>query len=258
MHDPKESATVELLENIFNKVLFRTRDDVFVNSQQPPSLESRKLCDIVIKYPVQGTSTPQILCFVECKRAKTTQPYSLRLVEQQAIDYCQVYLQSRKHLNFVYAVTACGAHVRLWKYSQGDEWLQGFWAGDEQASWPNYKDVGVDEDAKLITKGFDHMLATPPELMEGQSYSTYGTLEPVKGKGKQTDPRDQLDSSQSSNPKPLCEVQVSRQLVQDQEAWSFHLNGQTYNTWSSEWRKATIKESPAWFHPEHYAYCKDG
>jgi hypothetical protein len=194
----------------------------------------------------------------KCKRAKTTQPYSLRLVEQQAIDYCQVYLQSRKHLNFVYAVTACGAHVRLWKYSQGDEWLQGFWAGDEQASWPNYKDVGVDEDAKLITKGFDHMLATPPELMEGQSYSTYGTLEPVKGKGKQTDPRDQLDSSQSSNPKPLCEVQVSRQLVQDQEAWSFHLNGQTYNTWSSEWRKATIKESPTWFHPEHYVYCKDG
>jgi hypothetical protein len=31
MHDPKEHATIELLENILNKILFKDKADIFVN-----------------------------------------------------------------------------------------------------------------------------------------------------------------------------------------------------------------------------------
>jgi hypothetical protein len=176
MHDPKEYETVELLENILNKVIFRDVDDAFVNFQQPPGMHSNKACDIVIKYIQSGTFETKILCFVECKRAKKTTPYDLRLVEQQALDYCKEYLEGDPGVPFIFACTGCGAHLRLWKYSRGEKSFHGFWAAYTPAAWEHYKDVGIDADANDIHLGFKKMLVLGPELREGQEVSTYGSL----------------------------------------------------------------------------------
>jgi len=138
MIDAKEHATTELIENIFNKVIFRDNDDVFINSQQPPWDESRKACDIVIKYAIEGSYDLNILCFVECKRTKKTTPYDLGVVENQALRYCAEHLQQNSGVPFVYACTACGAHLRLWKYAEGTGSLQGFWCGSTVADWASY------------------------------------------------------------------------------------------------------------------------
>ena len=182
----KEHATTELIENVLNKVIFRNNDDVFINSQLPPWDESRKACDIVIKYAIEGSYDLNILCFVECKRTKKTTPYSLGLVEKQALQYCAEYLHQISGVPFVYACTACGAHLRLWKYSPGTGSLQGFWNGNTPADWASYKDIGVDADARIIQQAFDHMLSMPPNLAAGQDYESYGSEHSGKGKGKES------------------------------------------------------------------------
>ena len=126
LHDVKEYETVKLLENIFNKVIFRERDDVFVNSQQPPGLHSRKACDIIIKYVASGSFMPKILCFIECKRTKKTSDYFLKKIEKQALVYYKEYLRAYSNLEFIYVYTAYGAHLRLWKYSKDNEDMVSF------------------------------------------------------------------------------------------------------------------------------------
>jgi hypothetical protein len=116
---------VELLQNIFNKVVFRNMDDVFVNSQQPPGISSRIACDIVINHLASGSLLPKILCFVEVKLAKNTGDYSLNTMETEALDYCEEYLKANPDIKFVHSCTAYGARLKLWKYSKGDEKMIG-------------------------------------------------------------------------------------------------------------------------------------
>ncbi|KAI9791926.1 MAG: hypothetical protein M1835_008162 [Candelina submexicana] len=252
MHDPKEYQTVELLENIFNKVILQEREDIFVNSQQPPGIKSNKSCDIVIKYVESGTFFTKILCFVECKRSKKTTEYDLRKVEQQALDYCKEYLESDGDLPFVFACTACGAHLRLWKYSQGDDNFQGFWGGFSLASWENYKDVGIDADAVEIRQALEHMLVTGPELREGQDFSAYASVQ--EGKGKQT------ADSQAQIPVPG--VGQAAQLVvatsyesNGNTAVAFALNGEQKRTWLSDWSRGQSQNGrPLCYHKGFNVY----
>lgn len=175
MHDPKEYETVELLEDIFNKVVWRNHDDIHINSQQPPGIQSGKACDIVVKYNDEH-GEKRILCFVECKRTKNVTPYRLNEVEDQAFSYCKDYLASEPNLDFVYACTACGAHIRLWKFERGTDAFGIFWGSPNKGSWVDYKDVGVDEDAREIQKCLSFMTSMSPELQEGQSYSQIGSM----------------------------------------------------------------------------------
>ncbi|KAK2778754.1 hypothetical protein FQN53_001651 [Emmonsiellopsis sp. PD_33] len=242
MHDPKEYQTVELLENIFNKVIFRDNDDVFVNSQQPPGMHSNKACDIVIKYTAAGSFKTKILCFVECKRSKKTNPYDLREVENQARQYCEEYLASDPGLPFVYVCTACGTHLRLWKYERGSESLQGFWGSFSPAAWGEYKDVGIEADAKTILLGFDQMLALGPELREGQDMHGYGSLH-----AKQP-PHQGLGGSHHKASATPREVNATVYESQGQQAVAFSLDGQQLTTWLSDWSKAQTPDGrPLWF-----------
>lgn len=252
MNDPKEYQTVELLENIFNKVILRDKDDVFVNSQQPPGMHSNKACDIVIKYIASGTFETKILCFVECKRSKKTNPYDLREVENQALEYCEEYLAGDPGLPFVYVCTACGAHLRLWKYERGGQALQGFWGSYSPAAWGEYKDVGMDADAKMIQLGFSQMLALGPELRQGQDMSGYGSLH--ESKDKQPQYKNLGGSHHQAGATPR-EVNAAVYESHGEQAVAFNLDGQQVTTWLSDWSKAqTADGRRLWLLKSHNVY----
>ncbi|KAI9749021.1 MAG: hypothetical protein M1835_001659 [Candelina submexicana] len=157
-------------------------EDVFINSQQPPEINSRKACDIVIEYTESGTFHTRVLCFIECKRTKKTTGYDLEQVEKQALEYCMAYLGSDDNLSVVYACTAIGAHIRCWRLFKGEEAFLGFWGGTSPAARDQYKDVGVDADAALIRWAIDYMIALPPTGREGQTIDDYGSIYAGQGK----------------------------------------------------------------------------
>jgi hypothetical protein len=117
--DPKETETVALMEVILYRNIF-TKPHFIVNSQQPPTPTSDRRCDLVVRYLKSGYEDVRTLLFAECKRTSTSQAFSLRALEEQAKDYCQLHL---KYANstFVYAATMAGAHVRLWTYRVGQD-----------------------------------------------------------------------------------------------------------------------------------------
>ncbi|KAK2804699.1 hypothetical protein FQN50_006539 [Emmonsiellopsis sp. PD_5] len=259
MHDPKEYQTVELLENIFNKVIFKDKDDVFVNSQQPPGMHSNKACDIVIKYIESGSFKTKILCFVECKRSKKTKPYDLREVEKQARQYSEEYLVSEPGLDFVYVCTACGAHLRLWKYQRGGKALQGFWGSYSPAAWEEYKDVGIAADAENILLSFDRMLAMGPQLREGQDMDGYGSVHDRKGKQP---PHQGIGGSHHQASATPREVNATVYESHGQQAVAFNLDGEQEITWLSDWSTAQTSDGrPLLFLKSHNGlklYAIDG
>jgi hypothetical protein len=118
--NPKETETVALMEVILNKNLF-TEAHFIVNSQQPPTPTSDRRCDLVVRYLESGYANIRTLLFAECKRTSTSQAFSLKALEQQAKDYCQLHLEYETDSTFVYAATMAGAHVRLWTYRLGQD-----------------------------------------------------------------------------------------------------------------------------------------
>lgn len=179
--EPKENSTVQLMEDICNKILF-VEPEFTVNSQVPPTKHSNKACDIVIHYfPGGGTYQKRILCFVECKRRSSNTPKKILQLEEQAEGYAGEFLKDPSNVDvpYVYVVTAAGAHIRLWKYDL-DNGLVAFWENSELDNWSAYKDVGDDKDGAELESYFNMMKSTPPEPREGQSYSMYGaSMAPV-------------------------------------------------------------------------------
>jgi hypothetical protein len=112
MANPKEHETVALMEVVLYQNIFNDKNFA-VTSEQPPSLSSRRRCDLVIKYLESGSFDIKVLCFGECKRTDTSQEFSLTRLEVQARDYCKLYLEAEKEMPFVYASTMAGAHIRL-------------------------------------------------------------------------------------------------------------------------------------------------
>ncbi|KAF4632627.1 hypothetical protein G7Y89_g5498 [Cudoniella acicularis] len=168
------------MEVILYSNVFTTHDNFIVNSQQPPTSNSDKRCDIVIRYLENGTQKVRILCFAECKRARTSQPFSLKALERQAKDYSELYLDSEQEIPFVYVATMAGAHIRLWTYKRGGTELVPFWGPDALGDWKEYKDVGNDIAGQEIEHCFGQMKRFPPTPHAGQSSHTYGTSSTVK------------------------------------------------------------------------------
>jgi hypothetical protein len=110
--NPKETETIALMEVILYRNIF-TEPHFIVNSQQPPTPTSDRRCDLVVRYLESGYEDVRTLLFAECKRTSTSQAFSLKALEQQAKDYCQLHLEYAKNSTFVYATTMAGAHVRL-------------------------------------------------------------------------------------------------------------------------------------------------
>jgi hypothetical protein len=140
--DPKETETVALIEVILYRNIF-TEPHFIVNSQQLPTPTSDCRCDLVVRYLESRYKDVRTLLFAECKQTSTSQAFSLKALEEQAKDYCQLYL---KYTNstFVYTATIAGAHVRLWTYRLGqDPWVP-LWGSNHPGDWGQYKDVGSD------------------------------------------------------------------------------------------------------------------
>ena len=177
--DPREHETSALMEVVLYSNIFTTRENFMVNSQQPPASQSDKRCDIVIRYLEQGTHKIRILCFVECKRTRTSQPFSLKALEKQATEYCILCLESEEDMEFVYAATMAGAHVRLWTCRRDQSEMIPFWGPSSMGDWSQYKDVGDDTAGQEIEYWFGQMKQLPPTPHAGQSSHTYGTASTI-------------------------------------------------------------------------------
>jgi hypothetical protein len=149
--DPKEHFTFKLWEDLFNKQLFQG-DGFTVNSQQPPSTRkgSEKACDIVVMY-VDNDYEHQILCFAECKRAKSVKISKIRALETQAQGYCDEFLEAHPNIDIAYACTLVGVYIRCWSLHRGDDKLKGFWSGNEKDHFEHYKDAGSDDDRQILS-----------------------------------------------------------------------------------------------------------
>ena len=175
--DPKEHETVALMEVVLYKNIF-TEDYFAVTSEQPASTTSKRHCDIVIKYLESGSENIRTLCFAECKRTNKSQAFSLKALEEQAAEYCKLYLEDQK-TSFVYAATMAGAHVRLWKCMYGDKSLIPFWGQGHEGDWQEYKDIGKEKDGRLIEDAFNDMKAWPPTAHYNQTSSSYTSYQPA-------------------------------------------------------------------------------
>ena len=175
--DPREHETVALMEVVLYKNIF-TEDYFAVTSEQPASTMSKRHCDIVIKYLESGSENIRTLCFAECKRTNKSQAFSLKALEEQAADYCKLYLEDQK-VSFVYAATMAGAHVRLWKCTYGDKSLMPFWGQSHEGDWQQYKDIGKDADGRLIEETFNEMKVWPPTPHYSQTSSSYTSYQPA-------------------------------------------------------------------------------
>jgi hypothetical protein len=111
--NPKEHEIVVLMLAILYSNVFPMRENFAVSAKQPPTPDSDTRCDIVVRYLESGYQKIRALCFTKCKRAKKSQAFSLKALEEQALGYCRLYLDHKKVL-FVYATTMAGAYVRLW------------------------------------------------------------------------------------------------------------------------------------------------
>jgi hypothetical protein len=176
--NPKETETVALMEVILYRNIF-TEPYFIVNSQQPPTPTSDRRCDLVVRYLESGYEDVRTLLFAECKRTSTSQAFSLKALEEQAKEYCQLHLQYAKNSTFVYAATMAGAHIRLWTYGlDQDPWVP-LWGLNHPGDWGQYKDVGSNSAGLELERHFERIKMAPQGLYAGQDHSGYGTPYPT-------------------------------------------------------------------------------
>jgi len=133
----------------------------------------------VVRYLESGYANIRTLLFAECKRTSTSQAFSLKALEQQAKDYCQLHLEYETDSTFVYAATMAGAHIRLWTYRLGqDPWVP-LWGSNHPGDWGQYKDVGSDSAGLELERHFEQIKLRPQSLYAGQDHSAYGTSYPT-------------------------------------------------------------------------------
>ena len=156
---PPAVKTMALLENIFNKVLFKDRDDVTVNSSQCSSNNYDKdKCHFVIKYFEPNDDSREILCFTDNVR-EVDEMSVLGDFEAHVVAYCRQYLYDAQGLpDFVYVCTAFGSRLRVWKQFRGDHGFGGLWGGyGPTVDRSSYLDVGNDESSRQIKQALDRI-----------------------------------------------------------------------------------------------------
>jgi len=173
--DPKEYETSALMMFILYSHLFTAQENFVVSAEQPPEQTTKKRCDIVVRYLESGGQRIRVLCFAECKRARTSQKFSLHALEEQARGYCEEYLKSEPDTPWVYAATMAGAHVRLWTVKRHVKGMVPFTGLPTEGDWNEYKDVGDDTAGRELEICFRRMKEWPPEPHAVQSADTYGT-----------------------------------------------------------------------------------
>ncbi|KAL8830133.1 MAG: hypothetical protein Q9170_005872 [Blastenia crenularia] len=149
---PREVKTLVLLENIFNKVLFKDRNDVTVNSFRSSSYNyDRDKSHFVVKYFDKEDRSREILCFAENVRDVNDMSV-LGEFEAHVILYCRKYLYGAHGLpDFVYVCTAFGTCLRVWKQFRGDYEFGGLWGGyGPTVDTSSYLDVGNDDSSRQI------------------------------------------------------------------------------------------------------------
>ena len=174
---PRELQTLKLLENIFNKVLFRDRDDVTVNSIGSTSYDYVKPnSHFVVTYidNENNDNAAEILCFTDDISGDAHHDSPVRDFETRVFRYCRRCLNrpGQATREFFHVCTAFGTRLRLWKQFRGDLEPCGLWGGygltvDEST----YLDVGDEEASKQIERAFD-------QITDNQS-STHGDEEQV-------------------------------------------------------------------------------
>ena len=170
---PPAVKTVALLENIFNKVLFKDRDGVTVNSFQSSSYKYDKdKCHFVVKYFDAKNHQREIHCFTDQVR-DTDEMSVLRDFEAHVMDYCRKYL-SWTNGTFLYACTAFEGRLRVWKQFRGDYEFGGLW-GDYGPSKDrsSYLDVGDDDSSRQIKQALDRITAQSGESGDEDTASFY-------------------------------------------------------------------------------------
>ncbi|CAF9915303.1 MAG: hypothetical protein HETSPECPRED_002356 [Heterodermia speciosa] len=156
---PPAVKTMALLENIFNKVLFKDRDDVTVNSFQSSSYTyDHDKCHFVIKYVDTDDEPREILCFTDAVR-DIDEMSVLGDFEAHVMHYCRKYLdQPRERPNFVYVCTAFGSRLRVWKQFRGDYGFGGLWGGyGPSVDRSSYLDLGNDDSSRQIKQALDRI-----------------------------------------------------------------------------------------------------
>lgn len=268
--DPKEYETSALNGHIL-AAEFPASENFTVSPQYPPAPDSAQRIDHAVRYLESGDFGIKILVVVEDKRAKKSERFSLRGLEKQAQDYCVVCLESETDMPFVYAITAAGAHLRIWKYTREDELIP-FWGEYEPGDWNQYKDVGIDVDAQLIRSSFEQMKVFPPTPRSGQSSHTYGTtgqssyaaplasasysaslgsyqgytVPVVKQDGgrfsslsEKGSPRD--ESHGTSLPSNAIQVEVLNESKKDGDLYHFYHNNKHYTIGEKDWAVHTTE-----------------
>lgn len=161
---PPAVKTMVLLENIFNKVLFKSRDDVTVNSFQSSYNYDKDKCHFVIKYFDTKDDSREILCFTENVR-DVDEMSVLGEFEAHVIDYCRKYLYyADGRRDFVYVCTAFGSCLRIWKQFRGDYEFGGLWGGyGPTVDRSSYLDVGDDDSSRQIQQALDRITSQSEE-----------------------------------------------------------------------------------------------
>ena len=181
---PPAVKTMALLENIFNKVLFKDRDDVTVNSFQFSSYNYDKdKCHFVIKYfdtmddwseILRRDKGREILCFTD-KVRDIDEMSVLGDFEAHVMAYCRKYLYDAHGLpDFVYVCTAFGSRLRVWKQFRGDHEFGGLWGGyGPTVDRSSYLDVGNDDSSRQIKQALDRITAQSGESGNEDTASFY-------------------------------------------------------------------------------------
>ena len=161
---PREVQTLKLMENVFNKALFRDSDDVTVNSHGTLSYDYIRInCHFVVNYFKNGndTAAEEILCFTHGITG-TGQNSAVRDFETQVIRHCRHYLENKclGTREFVYLCTAFGTRLKIWKLFRGDHESTGMWGGyGLTVDDSSYLDVGDEEGSRQIKQAFDKIIS---------------------------------------------------------------------------------------------------
>ncbi|KAL8915077.1 MAG: hypothetical protein Q9172_006961 [Xanthocarpia lactea] len=160
---PPEVKTLVLLENIFNKVLFKDRNDVTVNSFRSSYYDYDKdKCHFVVHFYDKEDHAREILCFTEDVRDVDVLGKAMSVLgefEAHVIRYCRKYLRYAIGLpEFVYVCTAFGTCLRVWKQFRHDYEFGGLWGGyGPTVDISSYLDVGNDDSSRQIQQALDQI-----------------------------------------------------------------------------------------------------
>ena len=172
---PPAVKTMALLENIFNKVLFKDRDDVTVNSFQSSSYNYEKdKCHSVIKYFDTKDALREIHCFTDQVR-DIDEMSVLGDFEAHVMHYCRNYLDEKHgRLDFVHVCTAFGSRLRLWKQFRDDYEFGGLWGGyGPSVDRSSYLDVGNVDSSRQIKQALDRITGQSEESGNEDTTSFY-------------------------------------------------------------------------------------